>query len=170
VRAEQIDRLSRTSVMHTPLTALHLPFRPVRTAWHPSRPLLAVAGCHGQVRVLHWHADGRLLEEIQAFATQAATPESPPKAAEGAACALNWSPVGSRLRVRSAGGIEEVLGVASRIEEGGSRCWAPASPVSADGAWLAMLRKDELRIFSGGGDAAAGTSDARVGHTRSAVA
>ena len=145
-RAQQIDRVSRTERNRSCLASHPLSFRPLRAAWHPSRPLLAVGGCHGEVSVLQWHPEGSLLEEVRFLAAPNGLSCPDSEAAAAACCGLNWSDSGARLRVRDASGEARVieLGRSSRDEE--HERWAPASPLTLDGSLVAQLRRTELRV------------------------
>jgi len=109
--------------------------RPIRVAWNPKSPsILAALDGKGRSYLFDGHDTASMLEQLEPPFAPVEVPEDP------ALVSLNWSTSGEALRLRTPQG-EKVNGRASDDEQ-----WAPASAISPSGAYIAVMRRQSMRI------------------------
>ena len=103
-------------------------------AWHPSRPLIAVARANGTILVQEWHPASQYLEEL------ARCPGSPVER-------LQWSRDGAHIFAVASDGTERILDANTLREASGpTSSWSEPRDTSPDGLWRAVIRDGRLEI------------------------
>ncbi len=134
-RLAELATMSRVNREAYGLAHYVVPPCPERVAWHPTRPgLLALLNRQGPSYLLEFHEESGLLEALEAPFPPAAIPE------DLASVSLRWSPSGEALCLATPDG-SQIFGRARAGET-----WLPASAISPDGAWVAVLRAQTVRI------------------------
>jgi tetratricopeptide (TPR) repeat protein len=112
-----------------------LPPCPIRAAWNPrSASILALLDSQGTSYLFNWHASANMLEQLPSPLAPVEMPADPGQVS------FNWSLSGEALRLRTPKG-QQVTGHASPDET-----WAPASAISPEGAYVAVMRRQSVRI------------------------
>jgi WD40 repeat protein len=115
----------------------------VAVAWHPSRPLLAVARANGTLLVQAWHPESQYLEEVCRTTIPSNT-------------CVQWSTDGACLFATTKDGTRRALdplALAEIAPASASGDLAPPSDISPDGAWRAVIRDGKLEVVPSAGPA-----------------
>jgi tetratricopeptide (TPR) repeat protein len=134
-RIAELRLMLNTHVDSFGLAQIPLPPRPVRVAWNPKSPsILALLDGNGRSCLFEWHDSAGMIEQLEAPFAAVEMPADP------ALVSLNWSSSGEALRLLTPQG-QAVNGSANGNEE-----WSPASAISPNRAYIAVMRRQSLRI------------------------